>query len=91
MNQSEIEHLLMGVVREIQILSGRKDVDVTPDTCPILDVPGFDSLNGVEATIDVLARLKLTLEANNVFADDSGALTIREAAAKLFQHVESKS
>ena len=54
MNQTELEEMLIEVVCRLQELSGREKVSVTSDTKPVLDMPGFDSLNGVEATVEVL-------------------------------------
>lgn len=84
MIQTEIEQMLIAVVCDIQRLSGREAVPVSVATCPIYDMPGFDSLNGVEATVDALGRLGLDLEFNNVFVEQDKALTIQQAAARLF-------
>ncbi len=85
MNQMEIEQMLADVVCKIQEESGRALVPVSRSTRPILDIPGFDSLNGVEVTIEALDYLHLDLEFNNVFlADDkSTVLTIEQAAIRL--------
>jgi acyl carrier protein len=90
MNQTELEEILIEVVCRLQELSGREKVSVTSDTKPVLDMPGFDSLNGVEATVEVLDRLKLDLGFNDVFIaeDKNKALTIREAAARLCASME---
>jgi len=84
MTQSEIEIVLISVVRELQTLSGRVEVNVTKDTCPLDDMPGFDSLNGVEATIEVADRLNIKIEDNDIFAENGKALTIAAAAARIF-------
>jgi hypothetical protein len=88
--QSEVEKMLIDVVCEIQNLSGRTAVPVSGLTCPILDVPGFDSLNGVEATIEAIDRLNQELDYNNVFVDNDKALTIREAATRLLGCIQKK-
>jgi hypothetical protein len=83
MTQAEIEGLLIELISQIQQASGRPMADVSPDTCPLLDIEGFDSLNGVEVTVDVLDKLKLELEFNNVLVDKDKPLTIKAAAARL--------
>lgn len=83
MTQSELEKMIIDVVCKIQQLSGREMITVTSDTRPVTELPGFDSLNGVEATIDVMDRLELDLVFNNVLVDDSKALTVSEAAKRL--------
>ena len=85
MTQNEIETLLITLILEIQKASGRPLADLNPDSCPLLDVPGFDSLNGVEVTVDILDKLKLDLEFNNVLVDKDKPLTIKDAAARLVQ------
>ncbi len=90
MTQSEIEKMLIEVVCHIQEISGRKKVEVTTDTSPVLDMPGFDSLNGVESTIEMSGRLKKDVPFNNVFVDEARALTIRQAGVRLLACLDGK-
>lgn len=83
MNQTEIEQMLIEIVCNLQDLSGREKVEVTSHSRPVLDMPGFDSLNGVEATIEALERLGLNLDFTNVFVDNERGLTIQDAATRL--------
>ncbi len=90
MNQTEIEKMLIAIVCRLQELSGREKVPVTAKSKPLLDMPGFDSLNGVEATVEIFDELKLDLGFNDVFVaeDKNKALTIREAAVRLGASME---
>lgn len=88
MTQLEIEKMLIAVVTEIQRISGRDIVPMSGKTKPVLDVPGFDSLNGVEATVDALDRLNLDLGFNNVFVESDKALTIQQAAERLYDRIK---
>lgn len=83
MNKGEIELILMDAVKKIQEASGREVVAMKTSMRPVLDMPGFDSLNGVEATVEALSRLNLQLQFNNAFVEDARALTIGEAADRL--------
>jgi acyl carrier protein len=83
MTKSELELLLIDTVCTLQKLSGREQVPIDADTKPILDVPGFDSLNGVEITVEVMDKLAIETDFNNVLIDDDRALTISEAAERL--------
>jgi hypothetical protein len=85
MLQSDVEQLLIQSVCKIQDLSGRVQVPVHPETRPILDVPEFDSLNGVELTVDVVDQLRVELDFNNALVDNGRALSIAEAAARLLR------
>ncbi|WP_150575728.1 acyl carrier protein [Pandoraea aquatica] len=75
--------MLIEAVSNIQKVSGREETDVTADTVPLDDLPGFDSLNGVEITVDVMEQLELPLEANNIFVSDEKPLSIRDVAKML--------
>jgi len=88
MNKEEIEQMLINVVRELQELSGRDMVKISVGTRPIEDVPGFDSLNCVEATIDAASRLGKEVNFNNVFFDDNKSLSIQEAAVRLMGEIQ---
>lgn len=90
MKQAEIEQMLIKVVCDIQEQSGREVVDVCGETCPILDLEDFDSLNGVEATVDVFDQLELELDFNNVFVEGNQALTITQAAKRIYESAPKK-
>ena len=83
MNQTQIEKMLINIVCNLQELSGREKVEISAGTRPIEDVPGFDSLNCVEATIEAIDQLDKNLDFNNVFFDDNKSLTIQQAAVRL--------
>ena len=83
MTKSELEALLIELVCLLQEMSGREKVSVDANTKPVLDVPGFDSLNGIEITVEVMDRFKLELDFNNVLIDDDRALTIAQATERL--------
>jgi len=88
MNKEEIEQMLISVVRELQELSGREMAEISVGTRPTEDIPGFDSLNCVEATIDAASRLGKEVNFNNVFFVDNKSLTIQEAAARLLGEIQ---
>lgn len=90
MDRQEVENLLIDVVSEIQKISGRDYVEVTSSSKPLLDMPGFDSLNGVEATVEILSKLNLELDIVSIFANDVGAISIGEAAQIVISHMSHK-
>lgn len=49
MNISDATKLVIEVVSDIQSNSGRQSIVLTGKSCPIGDLPGFDSLNGIES------------------------------------------
>lgn len=85
MNHAEVVSVLRDVLTSIQQKSGR-DIDViSGETCPIGDLDGFDSLNGVEATVELADRLGIEISGASVFVNESGtkALSVTEVAERL--------
>lgn len=89
MTQTEIEQALVKAVCRTQESSGRDLIDVTADTRPIGELEGFDSLNGVETTVEAIEIVKKDLPFNNVFVAENKAkaLTIREAAKRILSYL----
>lgn len=83
MNQLEIEQILIKTVSAIQEQSGRDFSPIDASTCPLDDLEDFDSLNGVEATVDVFGELQLELELNNIFCEGDQSLSIAQAAKRI--------
>jgi acyl carrier protein len=90
MTQSELEILLIEAVNEIQKESGREVMRIDAETKPLSDVPGFTSLNAVEATLYVEERLGTELDFSNVFHDGLKELSIREAAERILKKIAAK-
>lgn len=87
MNQTEMEQMLIGIVRDLQELSGREATEISAVTRPVEDIPGFDSLNCVEATIDAASKLNKEIKLNNIFFEDNKSLSIKEAATRLLNEI----
>lgn len=66
MSTGEVATILRDVIADCLGRSGREMPQLRPDKKIIDGVPGFDSLLGLEATIDLELRLGVTLE-DNVF------------------------
>jgi len=84
MSRKEIVGLIIEKVVEIQELSGRPTSDMTGRTRPLLDVPGFDSLNGLELTIMLTAVLRIDSRSTLCTSEDGRRLLrISEMADKV--------
>jgi hypothetical protein len=86
MSTNEIQSLVLDVLKEIQILSGRPWEGLDPSAAPIGELDGFDSLTGVEATVMIEQRLGgRDLDLESLFVSDDGkhALTVQEVAERI--------
>ena len=92
MTRQQAETAVIGAIAEIQKMSGRECLDIGPKTKPIGDVPGFDSLNALEATVAVAARLRMDIPNEpNIFINEAGdaRLSVREIADRLREIAET--
>ena len=92
MNISDATKLVIEVVSDIQSHSGRQSVVLTGKSCPIGDLPGFDSLNGIEVTTELAYRLGCEFPAGNLLINetDNRALSIEEIATRICEIAKTK-
>ena len=62
MNRDQVKAALVTVITDIQKKSGRPVPTIDDGTRPMLDLPGFDSLNGVEAAASLPGELERQVE-----------------------------
>lgn len=92
MSPSEIQSLVLDVLKAIQIMSGRPWAGFDPNATPIGDLDGFDSLTGIEATVMIEQNLggqDLELESLFVSEDGKQALTVTEVAERIAKLLNS--
>lgn len=88
MTRKQAEAAVIVAITGIQEMSGRECLDISGKTVPICDVPGFDSLNGLEATVEIAANLKMEIpNETNIFTNEVGdrALSVCEIADRLLE------
>ncbi len=92
MNISDATKLVIEVVSDIQSHSGRQSIALTGKSRPIGDLPGFDSLNGIEATTELAYRLGCEFSDGNLLVDetDNRALSIEEIASRICETAKTK-
>lgn len=92
MSLEAIQAEVLGVLREVQELSGRGWSELRPDLPPIGSLDGFDSLASVEATVMIEQKLGCDLEMDSVFLSDDGthALTVKQICERLAKLLVSK-
>lgn len=87
MDKKTILDLLMVTVNEIQTKSGENSRLVLPETVPIEDLPGFDSLRGLEVICSLEELLKRKISDDNLFVTKEGdrLLSLNEVADRLLE------
>jgi acyl carrier protein len=84
MERHELEKLVIEAINDVQKLSGESHDAVTSTSCPIKDLPTFDSLRGLEVTTVLEGKLGISLE-ENVFVSEDGtrALKVKEVVERI--------
>lgn len=91
MSSGEIQSLVLDVLKEIQVMSGRLWDGLDGSAVPIGELDGFDSLSGVEATVMIEQRLGgVNLDLESLFVSDDGkhALTVQEVAERISRMID---
>jgi acyl carrier protein len=86
MDRQAIVQQVIQVLQEVQSRSGHEPVEIGEDICPLKDLPGFDSLTSVEATVELARRLENHIPDENIFVSDDGRrrLPVREIADRVY-------
>lgn len=92
MSKTEVALVIKDAFKDFQKMNNRKYEDVSPSTTPIQGLAEFDSLNGMEITLEIGERLKIEIPDLNICTDKSGkrALTIREITERACELVGAK-
>jgi len=89
MDNDEIRNALITTLEEIQINSGRVLPEINDLTRPLEDLPGFDSINAVEASILLSEHLGCEVAPDiAIFARFGRPLTIAEIINQLFDLIK---
>ena len=88
MTFEELQKLLIEVITEIQAGSGRPVPEFHDELCPIGDLEGFDSLNGLEVSCELSKHLDRDIKPDLMVPDHPwDQLTITEIVGRLQQAV----
>ena len=92
MDKNEVMDKVAEVINQVQETGGRTISEVRPDTCPLIDVEGFDSLSSVEATVILSESLGVNLP-DSVFlpAERDRNLSISEIANNICSIMEMEA
>ena len=90
MTKKDIVKLIKEILVEIQEWNGKEVTKITPDTVPINGLPGFDSLTGVEFTVQISKKIPIPDNENLcVSCDKTKALSVGEIADRLVEITNS--
>ena len=86
MTKQEIRDGLLVSLREVQEASGREVPPMTDDLCPLLDLPGFESLNGEEVASELEEWLRCRIDHHaRLFCGQKRPLTIAEIVDRVYE------
>ncbi len=71
-NREQIAAELTAAIESCLVASGRTMPALQGNQCPLTAIAGFDSLCGIEVTVDLQVRLGIRLEDNLFLETDSG-------------------
>ena len=80
MHREEVMAKVVQAVSQVQKISGRSAGNLGSTTRPIRDLAGFDSLSGIEATIELSELL------GHEFPDDYNAFVSKDGRSALSVH-----
>ncbi len=92
MQAKEIESVIVGVLREVQIISGRGWTDLHSESRPLGDLDGFDSLSAVEVTVAIEQKLECKFDIESIFTSEDGkrALSLKQIGERVDKMLGSK-
>ena len=86
MNRKQIYDLVAQTLEFIQEISGEEKVSINEDTVPIGQLPGFDSIRGVEFSMMISEQIPMEKIIRLCVSDDGKkAISIREIIEKLME------
>src|SRR5262245_26869480 len=88
MDEDALTAAVVEALNRVQDTSGHRIVPIHKSTCPIKDLPDFDSLLGIETTLDLERQLG-PLGRDNIFVNEAGtrALTLAEIVGLLQKYL----
>lgn len=87
MNQTEVEEILIAMLKELQAGAGGPVDEVTPATIPLKDLGFFDSLLALETTIAIEGRFGASFNVDSLFTNKENAepLSVVQIAARVVE------
>ena len=89
-NEEDIYEMLIRLLVQIQQISGREVPKIDKKTIPIGELPGFDSLNGLELVF--MLPEKVVWSGDNLCVSEDGkkALNVEEIGKRLLDYKKCK-
>ena len=83
MSQTEAEALVLAVLHDIQAKCGLEETPPDKHICPLIDLPGFDSLLALEACVELESQIGMSTEENHFVGENNAPRTVEQIAASL--------
>ena len=89
----EIQAKLIETICAVQLACGEPEPVLTPKSCPMMELRGFDSPLGVNVTgvVAIGLGIEIPLELNVFVDDNKRRKTIEESTALIFKVINKRS
>jgi hypothetical protein len=88
MTRSTLSEALLGAIREVQVMSGQQEPELTESTRPEYDLPDFDSIRFIEVESILAQRLQIDIDLRSLRTDKNlASLPIGEMVDLLLHHL----
>lgn len=72
MSRDDLNRIVISTITQLQEQSGRSARGINEKVCPIGDLPGFDSLNGLELSIELSGQLNVPIDSKLLLTPTGG-------------------
>ena len=91
MDREKLFEIIVSILVQIQEMSGREIPKITPKTVPLMDLPGFDSLTGLEFTTMLPSEIWGSEQNLCISEEGTTALCIEEIVSRIMGHCNTSS
>jgi hypothetical protein len=82
--RNEIANELTAAIKRCVVASGHNMPLLQADQCPLMAIQGFDSLCGIEVTVDLQERLSIKL-GDNIFVKANGTRATARTVTEIIE------
>ncbi|MGD0707115.1 MAG: acyl carrier protein [Anaerolineaceae bacterium] len=88
----EIYTIVIDVLNYIQECDGAPQIELSGDTCPMVDLPGFDSIHWVETIVLISDKLGKEINEKALFGtpEKFNKITVHEITLRILENLSDR-